>query len=447
MTFVHRQRPSRAAFTILEVLMALAASLLLMLGLTRAFKVIGDAITSSQSELTMASSLREVTFRMRDELHALTVPMSAPQSHRDGGGYFTYYEGPWTDATTTIVNGQTSANYFPTSRYGDLDDYLAFTTRSESDRPFSGIVPSGIVEAIRLANHYLDLEEPVNTFRTLEGQTLNQYANDPSQPWHRPINIYSEIAEIAYFLSPGWRRNALGVPFGAIPGATDLPQFVDEINEIGTATPGDNIPDQLSLVRRVLLVRNDLGLTRLNMARINSQNRDLDANSLPAAEQPFAHIPMVPFLSGGTVLALSDVPRYSPGPWPDGPGSIATSPNWLTGVARPQQWMDLSLSRVISPSNGVPTHRIKANSPADLTLPENRFGFVRMPAAVIGGLNSEFTSSMGLLALTGPHPFITAAQANDVVINAGTFASPTGGQVAGAAQPFSLTGLVRPEFS
>ena len=126
--------------------MALAASLLLLVGLTRAFKLIGDRITSSQSELEMAGSLRESTYRLRDELRRMTAPMKSPLAANSNQGYFTYYEGPWTDATTSIVHGfsppPTSGmlEYIPTSRIGDLDDYVAFT---HSQRAWKAIFRCG----------------------------------------------------------------------------------------------------------------------------------------------------------------------------------------------------------------------------------------------------------------------------------------------------------------
>ena len=67
-------------FTIVEVMIALAASLLLMLGLTRAYKLIGDRITESQSNLEMGSTLRDIAFRLRDELRNTTRHSRRPEN-------------------------------------------------------------------------------------------------------------------------------------------------------------------------------------------------------------------------------------------------------------------------------------------------------------------------------------------------------------------------------
>ena len=190
-------------FTILEVLIALTASLLLMLALTRAFKLIGDRITQSQSELGLASSLRDATFRLRDELRNITPLMEAPLGEGKGDGYFTYYEGPWTDATTTMIHGslaQGRAPYFPTSRIGDLDDYLAFTTRTSQDTPFSGYVPAGIVEAFRLRQFLAENQGAnLSAFRTLHGKTIGAFTQEDAR---QSVMIYSDVAEVCYFLAP-----------------------------------------------------------------------------------------------------------------------------------------------------------------------------------------------------------------------------------------------------
>jgi type II secretory pathway component PulJ len=148
--------PRRIGFTIIEVMIALTASLLMMLALTRAFKMIGDKISMSQSELEMGSTLRNVTFAMRDELDRMTAPAVAPLPRESSSGYFTYYEGPWADGTTQLINNVgPQAGYLPTSRYGDLDDYFAFTARAKVDAPFVGLIPRGILEAHRFEAHLL----------------------------------------------------------------------------------------------------------------------------------------------------------------------------------------------------------------------------------------------------------------------------------------------------
>lgn len=443
----------QCGFTILEVLIALTASLLLMLGLTRAFKLIGDSITSSQSELSLANTLREVTFRMRDEVGGLTTSFAAPQSSTADTGYFTYYEGPWTDATTSIVNGRSNASsgiYFPTSRYGDLDDYLAFTTRSRTGSPFVGVIPAGIIEAVRYAEHRRNGLAPA-TFRTTSGKTLAAYNIEDSLEL---VPFYSELAEVVYFVDPTWQRDELGIASVALPtddpAYTAQPSFIDIVKESETDLPGsigDNIPDRISLRRRILLIRNDLNLTFDEMTSANGSQQGVNNATADDEQLPFLD-PVSKYVIPATSFSLPTGRLFSAGLWPAS-GPNPSSPDWLTGMARPLQWMDLSVSRVTVAGNTPVNHAIKANSLMALSNPENRFGFVRIPASLLG-LGGTVVSSMPVLALSQPHPFITQAQSATFAPPSGTpFGGGTGGQAVGAGpySSFSMTGFLRPEFS
>ena len=464
-------RRAKFGFTILEVLVALAASLFLMLGLTRAFKLIGDKITGSQSELTLSSELRDATFRLRDELRRLTPSMNAPLQPGKGGGYLHYYEGPWTDATTTLVHGSVGGvgvnHYHPTSRFGDLDDYLAFTTRSDPDKPFTGFVPAGILEAFRLDLHFKRTGS-VSGFTTTTGKSLSAFtAADASAQ----AIIYSDVAEICYFLSPEWSRSRLGVPTIADPTVTpssSSPEFLDVINEAGTATPGDGIPDRMTLRRRILLVREDLNMTA---AEINKLNTALSA-PLIASSLINPNDPIIPFLSGTTIVPLDTVAQFNPGDW--GATPTSHSPNWLAGMARVHQWMDLSVSRHIYDVNGgtaqdpgTPVTSLRANSLEDLSSPENRFAAVRMPISLMSAnslapftstaltlpssATDRITSSMPLLALSPPHNLIQSSVGDGFIPtpSGDPLYNVMGGQAAASAplHPFAMVGFVRPEFT
>ncbi len=189
-----------SGFTIIEVMIALTATLLLMLGLTRAYKMIGDRITESQSRLQMSSTLRDVAFRLRNELRRATSDMTPPGRTSTGDGYLVYYEGPFTDATTMLGDPpptppavpEAIPDYYPTSRFGDIDDYLAFTARAEEGSPFVGFIPNGVLQAHRYANGTMTAAE-VAVYTNASAVTL--------------VPIYADQAEIAYWLSPRWARH------------------------------------------------------------------------------------------------------------------------------------------------------------------------------------------------------------------------------------------------
>lgn len=417
----------RCGFTILEVLIALTAALLLMLGLARAYKLLGDKITERQSEMDMSLRLRDVAIRLRDELRRATCEMKPPAKVEGAEGYLVYHEGPFTDSTTLMGSvphpTPSAVTYFPDSRVGDIDDYLAFTTRAVEGAPFQGFIPRGILDAKRHMDNQLTPQEQ-SQYNTSINPQAAAYAT-------QLVPFYSEVAEVAYWLSPEWVRSADGslvydqsVPDGA--GNFTLQPVYEDRN-------GDLLPDRLNLHRRTLLIRPDLNITP---AEMNIRN----GVAVPAPTPPTWNVPTIPFLlptNGGPIVQpLSDVNGATPSLFPDGgfvqaPGvwrnagvpaqQLTASPHWLSGLARLQQIMDLSLSRVtddwsipevtmaVDGSYGMPTAIMKANSLADLTRPENRFAHVRVPHQVISGTPG---SSLPQIALSPPHPYLIARESS-----------------------------------
>ena len=414
-------------FTILEVLIALTAALLLMLGLTRTYKLLADKITERQSQLELSSKLRDVAIRLRDELERATCSMNPPASEAEDEGYLVYHEGPFSAATTALGSTQNPApldtDYFRDSRYGDIDDYLAFTARADADSPFVGFIPRGVLAVQQFASGQLNV-------------------NDLASYGHRQatelVPFYSRVAEIAYWAAPRYVRDSADgtLVYGSATPSTIQPVAEDRNDDL--------IPDRLDLHRRVLLVRPDLNMTPAEMSTANAQYGSSNFTVIAAT----SNVPTIPFLTrddNGDVIVVplsfgiagnqSFFPSRSfnsptlgvntikaPGDWwntADGNNLNYASPNWLTGVARVQQVMDLSISRVTDtwstpaagrsvPMNGtshfgMPSAVLQANTLGDLTRPENRFGFVRIPSPIINGLPG---SSMPQLALCPPHRYL-----------------------------------------
>ncbi|GAA5504923.1 prepilin-type N-terminal cleavage/methylation domain-containing protein [Novipirellula caenicola] len=196
-------------FTLVEMLVAMAVTLLMMAALARAFAFVGERVRDSRGDVKISNDIRDVTNRMRDELKRCTVSLEPNDGGPDQAGYFLYYEGPMTNATSsllgpsTTIDGQIVAR---DARYGDFDDYFAFTAVAKPGSWFTGKVPEFI---------------------------LTGTATDTN-----PVVIRSKYAEIVYFTNPD--RNPTT---GAV---------ID--------TNGDNLPDRLQLYRRVFLIRPDLNL-------------------------------------------------------------------------------------------------------------------------------------------------------------------------------------------
>ena len=138
---------SRRGMTLVEMLVAMTATLVLMAAVAQAFSVFGNAITGSRSVLELDGRMRETAWRLRADLGGATARPLPPLAAEAGEGYFEIIEGPLTDfqnAAATLpaplVTGVTPIG--PT----DVDDVLLFTTQSPKT-PFLGRAPTGSLES------------------------------------------------------------------------------------------------------------------------------------------------------------------------------------------------------------------------------------------------------------------------------------------------------------
>lgn len=341
-----RNKSRVRAFTLIEMLIAMAVTLLLMAALGKGFAYVGENIRDSRTQVSLANELRDITNRLQTELSTSTAGLKAASIAYEPSGYLTYYEGPVTDATSSLfLPTDDPNNPTPESRYGDFDDYLAFTAVATGDSWFTGKVPRFILDQ-KIAD--------------IAGTTYTPGANALD-----PVVIKSKYAEIVYFASPEYE-----------PGSMVLPD--EPSNPLRYRDLDNNLlPDKIRLHRRVLLIRPDLNIT------------------------PQGGVP--PRLINGVNYLLPDT--WSTGSsatlTPAAAGNGPTAANaWLFGMAAVHQQCDLSLRRVVV--DGVPQALVAANSLEDLAKPHNRFAHVRVPGAILG-IDANFTS-MPILALGNAIP-------------------------------------------
>lgn len=383
-----RQYPGRLGFTLVEMLIAMAVTLLLMAALGKGFAYVGENIRDSRTQVALANDLRDITNRLQTELTSSTAGLKVSTSVYEPAGYTMYYEGPVTDATSSLfLPVDDPSNPTPASRYGDFDDYLAFTAVATGDSWFTGKVPRFILD------------------QKVQGAGYTPGANALD-----PVVIKSKYAEIVYFVSPEYEDNTMIVPDDAAP----VPLRYVDVDQ-------DGIPDKIKLHKRVLLIRPDLNIT--------------PANSFP-------RITPQPITRNGEVVNY-----LQPDTWPIGSnatltniaaGGVNTAANaWLFGMAAVHQQCDLSLRRVYV--NGEPQAFVAANSLEDLAKPHNRFAHVRVPGNFVG-ISGEFTS-MPILALGNALTVFNRTSNADSTI----FAPPSG---AGnpVVTPQRWSGFLRPEF-
>ena len=477
---------ARCGLTLLEVMTAMMLSLLVLLSLASAFKMIGDRITSSQSDLDLNADIRSIVSNLRAEFDEVLVSQDPGEPSGDDG-YLVYYEGPMTNETTTHValanSNQHLQDYFQSNRFGDLDDYVAFTAKAPAGSKFIGYIPRGILAAMEVYHARVNLNQT--------GYNLPNYTVAAAAEL---VPFYATEAEIAYWLSPDWETN---------DGSTN-PDLIGTLVYDANGHPvyrdndGDGLPDRMNLHRRVLLIRDDLNLT---------VNEMRDANGDVVTSNDSDQVPVIPFLVPGNPQRIGPlshdkypqpqifgVPMQEPGNWSSNIGVV--EPAWLTGLARLQQVMDLSISRVnyrawndmppTSPNawdvippglndvlgNGIPmqatmtnptsiygspSRLVRANNILDLHKPQNRFAHVRMPEPLLSDGSAPnapppygIGSSMPLLARCPPFRYLSVNEA----LPRNTAELKTDRAILSQADPrfggygrFTMTGFVRPEFN
>jgi Tfp pilus assembly protein FimT len=134
------------AFTLVEMLVATTVTLLLVFAITQAFATVSVTIRNTRASVEMAGQLRGVALRLQQDLEGVTAN-TKPWVHASWGrGYFEYFDGPCSDAdsngdsfydTDKSVAAPNPSQANVDQSFGDTDDVLMFTARSESD-PFAG---------------------------------------------------------------------------------------------------------------------------------------------------------------------------------------------------------------------------------------------------------------------------------------------------------------------
>lgn len=132
----------RRAVTLVEMLIALTMTLIVLGATVTMFGMIGESVNDTRSTIEMSDRLRSATMRLRADLAGATVqPMDVWVRPEENKGYFAIVEGPGRDAPATIPS---PAN--DTTIFGDSDDMLLFTTRSEEGL-FVGKNGSGTIQS------------------------------------------------------------------------------------------------------------------------------------------------------------------------------------------------------------------------------------------------------------------------------------------------------------
>ncbi len=220
----------RRGFTLVELLVAMALSLVIILAVTQVFRLVGDNVLAGRAVVEMSGQLRSAADQLQQDLGGLTVPVRPWPETSSGAGYFEYYEGPFWD----LGLGPAAAGPEPDPRnpyprpvpkyaessVGDIDDVLMFTAYSKG-APFVGQVMGTV-------------------FRDPNDPTRLVVDYDPAHPEVRST-IESRVAEVVWFT-----------------------RFNDRLNlnpDLTNSTLPRPDPGEVTLHRRVFLVLPNLDLS------------------------------------------------------------------------------------------------------------------------------------------------------------------------------------------
>ncbi len=115
----------RPAFSLVELLVASALSLVVMGAVASLFGVFGRGVSDGQSVVELNARMRNAAWRLRQDLIGLTCTPTPLVRVECNGGYF------------QVTEGSRTTSPDPNVLLGDIDDVLAFTTSSPG-APFAG---------------------------------------------------------------------------------------------------------------------------------------------------------------------------------------------------------------------------------------------------------------------------------------------------------------------
>lgn len=151
---------ARRGFTLVEVMIAAALTLMMMAVVVQLFARVGGVAADTRAVTQLNDRLRAARIILQSDLANVTAEMRPPLRSNMGLGYFEYVEGPdgpvfkGTQAAYNINETDASGNLLPDTTVGDPDDILMFTARAADGGFFSGrarylatlVTPNGPVQ-------------------------------------------------------------------------------------------------------------------------------------------------------------------------------------------------------------------------------------------------------------------------------------------------------------
>lgn len=132
-----RHTMKRTGFTLIEMLVSLAITLIMMAAVVTLFKVVSDSVSQARTGIEMADRLRAARDMIQLDIDHMTAPLAPPLRPETDSGYFEYIEGEHFDGDSSGLT---------VDLFGDTDDALLFTA-SNASQPFLGKFNGQILES------------------------------------------------------------------------------------------------------------------------------------------------------------------------------------------------------------------------------------------------------------------------------------------------------------
>ncbi len=384
-----RKFAKRQAFTLVEMLVAMAITLVMMAAVVTLFANVTSSVSRRRATTEMSNQLRQLRNTLQQDLQGATCPGVTWQRPESNHGYIEVIEGVWTDqnpsglvfigdtngdgqpdldptqstiprnnvgldgADGTVPNGEITTreieahyrnqntNSFVPGGLGDHDDILMLTTRNEHE-PFVGRMPTNV----------------------RSGNTANAFDVNDNTPAWGSTTIASPLAEVVWFC----------VENPATAAGEDTERFFGE-------------PGIRTVYRRTFLIA-----PWLNPYSLTNNN---------GQEIPFTH-------TGRSIKAEPGLVRVLPNSV-----GLANVAEAIAAIIAFQDRYDLSVR--LEWDQNIQRWKIMANTLGDLTKRENRFGhFGFNPATGTRSFPFVFvTNGQGYSGTDAGVRFVTDPELND----------------------------------
>ena len=200
-------RHRRRGFTLLELLIAMALTLLLVYALAEFYAYVGDTVRDGRALIEMSGDLRSAVQQLRDDLNSLTVRPSPPVDEGKGAGFLEIVEGRANDYDADgdynhdarIQNTQSDGSLrYDGSMLGDNDDILSMTIRS-SGSPFVGRRFNPTTGNFDTIESHLAEVVWFSTFKDLDSDGVWDAGDEPRFLVRRVLLIRPDLGVIAGF--------------------------------------------------------------------------------------------------------------------------------------------------------------------------------------------------------------------------------------------------------